>query len=122
MIEEVVGKKVYGTWIDMLQKLVPEGRTHRLAVVIAGMLRYTEIVSYDKQDKSSKARKLAELFELSYEQSMEDDIEEILSLTEYFLEDANVSYKRFNAKGDEYSIAKSAVYEFLSWENMPWER
>ncbi|ACV68821.1 hypothetical protein [Desulfohalobium retbaense] len=122
MIEEVVGKKVYGTWIDMLQKLVPEGITHRLAVVIAGMLRYAEIVSHEKQDKSLNARKLAEFFELSYEQIMEDDIEGILSLTEYFLKDANVSYKRFNAKGDEYSIAESAVYEFFSWENMPWKR
>jgi len=122
MIEDVVGKKVYGTWIDMLQKLVPEGRTHRLAVVIAGMLRYTEMVSYDKQDKNSKARNLAEFFEFSYEQSMEDDIEGILSLIECFLADANVSYKRVNAKGDGYSIAESAVYEFFSWENMPWKR
>lgn len=47
---------------------------------------------------------------------------EILSLTESILEDANVKYKRVNAKGDEYSIAETSVYEFFSWEDMPWKR
>jgi hypothetical protein len=39
-LEDVVGEKVYNVWVDMLHELVPEGRTHRLSVVVAGMLEY----------------------------------------------------------------------------------
>ena len=36
----VVGKDIYSAWVRMLRELVPDGRTHRLAVVVAGMLQY----------------------------------------------------------------------------------
>ena len=40
-LRDVVGARTYSVWVDMLRILVPEGRTHRLSVVIAGMLHYT---------------------------------------------------------------------------------
>lgn len=39
-LEKLVGHEVYSSWIKMLQALVPHGRTHRLAVLVAGMLQY----------------------------------------------------------------------------------
>ena len=39
-LQDVVGKETYSIWVDMLRELVPDGRTHRLSVVIAGMLQY----------------------------------------------------------------------------------
>jgi hypothetical protein len=39
-LQAVVGKAAYAVWVDMLRELVPDGRTHRLPVVIAAMRQY----------------------------------------------------------------------------------
>jgi hypothetical protein len=39
-LQEVVGTKTYSVWVEMLRELVPDGRTHRLSVLVAGMLHY----------------------------------------------------------------------------------
>jgi len=39
----VVGPEVYGSWVSMLRVLVPDGRTHRLAPLVAAM-RQTDAV------------------------------------------------------------------------------
>jgi hypothetical protein len=46
-LQDVVGEKAYSVWVEMLRTLVPEGRTHRLSVVIAGMLQYTLEIAYE---------------------------------------------------------------------------
>ena len=38
--ESVVGSPTYSVWVDMLERLVPGDRTHRLAPLVAGMLQY----------------------------------------------------------------------------------
>jgi len=121
MIEAVVGKRIYGTWIDMLKKLAPHGRTHRISVVVAAMLQYAHQLAYEKEESNSNARKLSELFELAYDNYVEGDITDILSITEDLLKDARVKYKRVNSRGNSYSIAEEAVYQYLHWEDMPWE-
>ncbi len=35
--KEVVSRETYQVWVGMLRQLVPDGRTHRLCVLIAGM-------------------------------------------------------------------------------------
>lgn len=122
MIQEVVGAKVYNTWLDMLKRLVPYGRTHRLSVVIAGMLQYAQDVAYEKAKTSSKAQKLSVIFEEAGESYMDDDIEVLLGLIETLLKDAGVDYRRTNSRGQGYSVAEEAAHEFLHWEDMPWER
>ncbi len=44
-LQDVVGKETYVVWVDMLHELVPDGRTHRLSVVIAGMLHYATAIA-----------------------------------------------------------------------------
>ncbi|MDH3443799.1 MAG: hypothetical protein OEN50_07750 [Deltaproteobacteria bacterium] len=39
----VVGADTYAVWVCMLRELVPDGRTHRLSVILAGMLQYAVI-------------------------------------------------------------------------------
>ena len=119
MIKEVVGVKVYNVWLDMIKRLVPGGRTHRLSVVIAGMLQYASEISQENQ--SSRAKKLSEIVVSAFECCDEDDIDPLIEVTEKFLEDSGVHYKRTSSRGDSYSIAEEAVREFLVWENMPWE-
>ena len=119
MIKEVVGTKVYNVWIDMIRRLAPSGRTHRLSVLIGGMLQYALEISHEKENP--KAKKLSDLFEVVSEYSDDEDIEPVIEITEKLLDDAGVSYKRKSSRGDSYSIAEEAVREFLAWENMPWE-
>lgn len=121
MIESIVDKKVYSVWLDMLSRLVPYGRTHRLSVVIASMLQYAQAIAYEKSESNAKARKLSEIFEYAYDNYVEGNANEILQLTESILKDANVKYKRVNSRGNGYSIAEEAVHHFLHWEDMPWE-
>src|SRR6266508_5568928 len=40
-LQSVVGETTYEVWLDLLRILVPGGRTHLLAPMLAGMLRYT---------------------------------------------------------------------------------
>jgi len=122
MMKEVVGAKIYNVWLDMLKSLVPDGRTHRLSVLVAGMLQYAQEVAYKKAESNSKARKLAESFESAFESSDEEYLDKIIEIVENLFEDAGLRYKRKNRKGESYSIAEEAAYEFLNWENMPWER
>ena len=37
------------------------------------------------------------------------------------LKDAKVKFKRTDRRGNRYSIAEEAVYQFFHWEDMPWE-
>lgn len=121
MIKAVVGAKVYNVWLDMLKKLVPNGRTHRLSVLVAGMLQYAYDIANHKAESNSKARKLLEAFEYAFESHDEEYLEKVIEISETLFEDAGIRYKRRNRRGESYSIAEESAYEFLNWENMPWE-
>lgn len=121
MIKDVVGAKAYNVWLDMLRHLVPGGRTHRLSVMVAGMLQYASEIAYEKADKNPKAKKLRELFENVYEYCDDSDIRPAVDIAEELFRNAGVNHSRTSSRGDSYSIAEDAVREFLAWENMPWE-
>ena len=121
MIEKVVGKKVYSVWIDMLSRLVPHGRTHRLSVLIASILQCAQEIAYDKSNTNENANKLNDIFETAYEDYVEGDTDSMLQLAESLLLDAKVKFRRINSRGSGYSIAENAVHEYLHWEDMPWE-
>ena len=53
-LKEIVGEKVYSVWLDMLRQLVPDGRTHRLAIAIASMLQYASEIAYEKYGDDAK--------------------------------------------------------------------
>jgi len=53
-LKPIVGEKTYSVWLEMLKQLVPQGRTHRLSVVIAGMLQYASQVAQKKSDNHPK--------------------------------------------------------------------
>ena len=121
MLKATVGAKIYGVWLDMLQTLVPGGRTHRLTVLVAGMLHYAYAVSSRKKAKQTKAQLLFELFESALEGQDEGHLQPVVELVETLFDDAGVLYQRRSRRGDSYSIAAEAVNEFITWENMPWE-
>jgi hypothetical protein len=48
-LREIVGDEVYDVWVKMLGNLVPDGRTHRLSVVVASMLAYAAAIASAKR-------------------------------------------------------------------------
>ena len=121
MIKDVVGSKNYNVWMEMLRRLVPYGRTHRLSVVVASMLQVAYEIAQEKEESNAKARKLFSIFESANEHDDENGIKPLLKITEQVFKDAKVGFKRVNRKGRGYSIAEEAVHEFLNWDAMPWE-
>jgi hypothetical protein len=121
MIKDAVGSKIYTVWVEMLKRLVPHGRTHRLSVVVAGMLWVAHNIALEKKRPDAKAKELLAIFESAYENDEENGVEPLLKVTEDLFRDAEVRFNRANSKGQGYSIAEETVHQFLNWEAMPWE-
>jgi len=118
----VVGAETYAVWVKMLQTLVPGGRTHRLAVVVAGMLQYAAALSEDDDEEDAGEPSVAAALIRSCETSDPDDARNLLDdvVTRLF-KDAGVEYKRTNSRGQGYTITESIYEEYVRWDTMPWE-
>ena len=116
----VVGADTYEVWMRMLRKLVPDGRTHRLAVMVAGMLQYAVAIAAAKrkEDQESLTASLLEASETNDPSEVEDLIHD--AVVQLF-KDAKVRFERTNARGDKYSLAEDSYEEFIHWFDMPWE-
>lgn len=116
----VVGADTYQVWVRMLRKLVPDGRTHRLAVMLAGMLQYAVVMAAAKGHKDDRSL-AASLLEAS-EASDPSEVEELIhdAVVQLF-KDAKARFERRNARGDKYSLAEDSYEEFIHWFDMPWE-
>lgn len=130
-LEKLVGTEVYSTWVQMLKRLVPGGRTERLSVLVAAMLQYAAQSSAANR-KNNAAWQL--LQGAPYDPEMdgdddefddyrmsEDDGEAILPLIHALFKESGVKWRRTNAKGQAYSIAEETLNQFQRWDFMPWE-
>lgn len=123
-LQEVVGEKTYSVWIEMLRTLVPGGRTHRLSVVIAGMLQYAleSAIRNNKgqytEEKDYVAMALIDATETWDPENVKGLLHD--GVTRLF-NDANVSYERISKRGEHYTITDSIYEEYLSWYDYPWE-
>ena len=121
-LRSVVSAQTYSVWLEMLRSLVPDGRTHRLSIVVAGMLRHAVDLSAARFGEDAPERSAAaSLIRAADEADPEQVAEQIGDLVEGFFRDAKVAGSRMNARGDEYSLLDSAIQEFTSWYAMPWE-
>jgi hypothetical protein len=120
-LENVVGKETYSVWVNMLRELVPDGRTHRLSVIIAGMLQYAFAIAEgrdeDKLDEDSVASSLRNAGDMSPDEVKE----ELHDVVKRLFSDAGVMFDRMSKRGDPYSIADEAYEEFARWFDYPWE-
>lgn len=120
-LQDVVGKEVYEVWVDMLRELVPDGRTHRLSVVIAGMLHYAtalaEHLDEDELEEDSVALSLINANEMG-----PDEIKhELHDVVKRLSRDAGVTFDRVSKRGDPYSVADEAYNEYFSLYDYPWD-
>ena len=120
-LQDVVGKETYAVWVDMLRELVPDGRTHRLSVVIAGMLQYAtaiaEKLDEDELEEDSVASSLINANEMDPDQ-LKRDLHDVVKKV---FRDAGVAFDRVSKSGDPYSIADEAYNEYFRWYEYPWD-
>jgi hypothetical protein len=117
---DVVGADTYAVWVRMLHELVPDGRTHRLAVMVAGMLQYAVAVATSAKERreGSLAFSLLE----AGDTSDPDEVKELIhDAVMQLFKDARVRFERLNSRGDKYGIPEDSYQEFIHWFDMPWE-
>jgi len=121
-LEVVVGQETYSVWVNMLRMLAPDGRTHRLSVLVAGMLQYAYRMADEQADEDlpddAVAKSLldsAEVFDVSEVEDLLNDV-----MVQLF-GDAGVQYVRTSSRGQSYSIIEDAFEQFMHWFDMPWE-
>ena len=121
-LQDVVGKETYDVWVDMLRELVPDGRTHRLSVVVAGMLLYavdkSMQIKHRNEEEHSVAMSLIDANEAGCPEAIKELIHDVV---DRLFNDAGVKYQRVSKGGEHYSIADEIYNEFSSWYDYPWD-
>jgi len=121
-LQDMVGKETYLVWVDMLRELVPEGRTHRLSVMVAGMLQYGLAkaiqIKHRNEEEHSVAMSLIDAADAGYPNHIKELIHDVV---DKLFKDAGVDYQRVSKRGDPYSIADETYNEFASWFDYPWD-
>ncbi|MCC7188702.1 MAG: hypothetical protein IT312_08170 [Anaerolineales bacterium] len=121
-LQDVVGKETYDVWVDMLRELVPNGRTHRLSVVVAGMLEYAVDKSMQIKRRNKEEHSVAMSLIDATDTSDPDSIKELIhDVVDRLFKDAGVEYKRVSKRGEHYSIADEIYNEFSGWYDYPWD-
>jgi hypothetical protein len=118
----VVGEDTYAVWVRMLRELVPDGRAHRLSVMLAGMLHYAAALAAANQDEEEDEHSLAFSLIEAAEASDPSEVKDLIhdAVVQLF-KDATVRFERTSARGVKYSLAEEAYEEFIHWYDMPWE-
>ena len=116
-LRDMVGVPMYDAWVAQLAALVPGGRTHRLAVIVAGMLTYAA-----GKVESDDDRPFAQALEATNESADPDDFpDEVRTALEQLFRDVGVSSQRSSKKGESYSIITEALMEYANWESYAWD-
>ena len=120
--QDVVGKETYVVWVNMLREIVPDGRTHRLSVVIAGMLQYAFEIAQKINNKNENKHSAAMSITDAAETADPDEIKRLIhDLVERLFMDAGVESERISKRGERYSIAYEAYNEFARWFDYAWD-
>ena len=116
----IVGDDVYDVWVQMLKALVPNGRTHRLAILVASMLAYASEIAWSdgEVDDDDPAFPLQAASEGVDE---EETLRLLKPMLSELFNDAKVQHQRVSSRGERYSILREAVIEFCHWHRYPWE-
>ncbi len=121
-LQAVVGPEVYQTWVSMLRVLVPDGRTHRMAPLLAAMLQYAVSIAENAEDDEIDEQSLIQSLRDSTQVSDPSEVKELLhDAVSRLFQDARVEFRRVSARGQSYSIADDAYSEYVHWFDMPWE-
>lgn len=120
--EGIIGTETYSVFLNILEEIGPDARTHRISVVIAAMMQFAlNVLLTDYQD-GLLARALMVLSEephLALEGSEEAEV--LYDFIDKLCDAAGMLNERESARGTQYSIAENAIAEYAGWYAMPWE-
>ncbi|MDM8520514.1 hypothetical protein QUF64_10735 [Anaerolineales bacterium HSG6] len=97
----------------MVRSLVPQGRTHRIAPLIAGLLHYATDIAYEKHGDSSEEGSVAQMLIMGSEMYDMEEAKDIMKLVEQLFTDANVQFERTSVRDEDYTIIESVIYEWF---------
>ena len=120
--KKIIGNPSYSQFLNLLQVIGPDARTHRISVVIAAMLRFA-LEKADREEQDGElCRALVALDEELYLAAEEsEEYGRLFELIDEICSEAGLRNVRKTARGASYSIAENAIAEYASWYNMPWE-
>ena len=105
----------------MLSELVPDGRTHRLSVIIAGMLHYATAIAEKLGEDELEADSVALSLINAIEMDPDGIKKELHDVVKALFKEAGVAFDRVSKRGEPYSIADEAYSELFHWYDYPWE-
>jgi hypothetical protein len=115
-LKNLVGIPMYESWIEMLKTLGPNGRTHKISLLVASMLRFAHEASIKKH------LTITESYSSIYESADQAKIEtELYPIVCALLTDAGLQWERHGKNGRHYDLAKESIVNFCRWSEMPWE-
>jgi hypothetical protein len=120
--ERIVGEQACSVFLKVLSDIGPTARTHRISVVIAGMLRHALHRVCDEPPEGSLAEALWAVDEephLAYQKSPQS--KRLLELIDRLCEEAGMVNEREDYRGHSYSIGENVLAEYDRWYSMPWE-
>jgi hypothetical protein len=115
----IIGKDFFCVFMKLLTEIGPDSRTHRISVIIAGILRFALGKITDDPDKGSLAEALSVIDEEPYSNSAE--YYRLNELIDQICQKTGMMNYRVTARGRKYSISENAIAEYCRWYNMPWE-
>lgn len=120
-LQDVVGKETYNVWLNMLREIVPDGRTHRLSVVLAAMLHYATVIA-EKLDEDAGEEGTVAMSLINATEGGPDEVRgELHDVVKHLFQEAGVAFDRVSKRGEPYSIADEAYNEYCSWYDYPWD-
>ena len=120
--KELIGEQTYTAFIQMLKAIGPYARTHRIAVVFAAMLQYALSQATPDPIEGTLGDALLQLGENPWDiDEQADEYKIVFDLIDVICKEAGMRNKRVNSRGTRYSIAESAIDEYIAWYNMQWE-
>ena len=116
---QIIGEVSFGAFLKLLTEIGPDSRTHRISVIIAGILRFATGKITDDYENGSVAEALAFLDEEPH--SGGEEYLRLKELIDQICQKAGMLNDRVTARGIKYSIADNAIAEYSRWYHMPWE-
>ena len=119
--EKIVGTERYSVFMEMLEQIGPDARTHRISVVIAAMMQFAldELIN-DYMD-GPLARALIAFGENDPDSGGKDEAEALYEFIDELCSEVGMTNERESARGDSYSIAENVIEVYSNWYAMPWD-
>ena len=96
----------------MLKALGPNGRTHRISVMVASMIKFA---FQTNPDFTTSAKPVFESGDIAKVEAM------LYPTVSELFKDAGISWLRESRNGIPYDVLKESIQVFWRWNDMPWE-